>query len=335
MEPLNEQIQFAVILQNYFYQWLINQRNASSRTVTSYRDTFRLLLGFAEQQLNMSAVQLSLFDLDAPLIVRFLDDLEKNRHNAIRSRNARLAAIRSFFHYAASQAPQALPVIQRVLTIPMKRFERPLVGFLYREEIYAILDAPDPNTWSGQRDRTMFATLYNTGARVSELTSLRRTDVELNPKTTIHLHGKGRKDRAIPLWKTTAAQIRRWLPNIGPAAQDPLFPNRFGRAMTRTGVENRLTAAVRESTKRCPSLAGKRVSPHIVRHTTALHLLQSGVDLSVIALWLGHESITTTHHYLEADLEMKQRALNAIEEPKTTTVHYRPAKDVLSFLDSL
>lgn len=335
MKTLTEPSLFAPIVQDYFCQRLINQRNASHQTITSYRDAFRLLLTFAEQQLGKEPAQLTLFDLDAPFILQFLDHLERERHNSVRTRNARLAAIRSFFHYASSQAPQALAVIQRVLAIPMKRFERSRVGFLSLEEINAILKAPDPTTWSGRRDRAMFAVLYNTGARVAELITLRCSDVVLNPKTAVHLHGKGRKERVIPLWKTTTAQIRQWLPNSGQSPKETLFPNRFGKPLTRVGVESRLKVAVDIAAASCPSLAKKQVSPHSVRHTTAMHLLQSGVDLSVIALWLGHESVTTTHHYLEADLGMKERALGSLQEPDVEMIRYQPPKDVLAFLESL
>lgn len=217
----------------------------------------------------------------------------------------------------------------------MKRFDRPLVGFLTREEIEAILQTPDNLTWSGQRDRALLTTLYNTGARVSEIVAVRRTDLEREHGQALHLHGKGRKERVVPLWKRTSRLLREWLPRIGPTAQQPLFPNRFNQPMTRSGVASRLRQATRVATLRCPSLEGKRVSPHSVRHTTAMHLLQSGVDITVIALWLGHESIVTTHQYLEADLQMKDHALAALQPPTVTASRFKPPNGLLAFLDSL
>jgi len=325
----------ARLLQAFFCQRLIQQRGASHQTVCSYRDTFRLLLRFTEQQLGKSAADLYLADIDAPLVLTFLDDLESRRHNCIRSRNTRLAAIRSFLHYAALQEPAALPGIQQVLAIPLKRFDRPVVGYLTQAEIKAILDAPDIHTWSGQRDRVLLATLYNTGARVSEIIAIRRIDLESERGQAVHLHGKGRKERVVPLWKRTSRLLEMWVTQIGPDPQQSLFPNRFGQMLSRSGVESRLRRAVTIATAQCPSLKNKVVSPHVVRHATALHLLQAGVDLSVIALWLGHESVVTTHQYLEADLQMKEKALAKLQPPDMHAIRYKPSSDVLSFLDGL
>jgi site-specific recombinase XerD len=326
----------ARLLQRFFYERLIEQQHVSARTIASYRDTFRLLLTYAEQQCQRAASTLCLQDLDATLVLGFLTHLETQRHNAIRTRNARLAAIRAFLHYAALQEPSALATIQPVLAIPMKRFERPLIGFLAREEIEAILEAPDATCWSGRRDRLLLLLLYNTGARVSEVIAIRRSDLDLGHSTSVHLHGKGRKERAVPLWTRTAVQVRDWLrsqPSAEPS--QPLLPNRFGRPMSRSGVTERLQRAVEAATLQCPSLRQRTVSPHVLRHTTAMHLLQSGVDLAVIALWLGHEDVATTHQYLEADLAMKERALATLQPPETTTPRYQPRADVLAFLDSL
>lgn len=326
----------ARLLQRFFYERLIEQQHVSARTIASYRDTFRLLLTYAEQQCQRAASTLCLQDLDATLVLGFLTHLETQRHNAIRTRNARLAAIRAFLHYAALQEPSALATIQSVLAIPMKRFERPLIGFLSREEIEAILEAPDATCWSGRRDRLLLLLLYNTGARVSEVIAIRRSDLDLGHSTSVQLHGKGRKERAVPLWKRTAAQVRDWLRRQSSAEpSQPLLPNRFGRPMSRSGVAERLQRAVGVAAVQCPSLQQRTVSPHVLRHTTAMHLLQSGVDLAVIALWLGHEDVTTTHQYLEADLTMKERALATLQPPETTTPRYQPKGDVLAFLDSL
>ena len=325
----------ARLLQSFFLQRLIQQRRVSHRTVTSYRDTFRLLLRFAERLLDKPVSELCLSDMDVNLVLGFLDDLEAHRHNCVRSRNARLAAIRAFLQYAALQEPTALPQIQRVLAIPMKRFERPVVGFLSREEIEAILNAPDRSSWSGQRDHVLLATLYDTGARVSEIIAVTREDVECRHCTAVHLHGKGRKERVVPLSKPTSARVRSWMQQIGSDARQPLFPNRYGQPMSRSGVAKRLQVAVKLASPRCPSLHEKTISPHVVRHSTAMHLLQSGVDLAVIALYLGHESVVTTHHYLQADLKMKERALAALQPPQTKTMRFKPAPEVLAFLDTL
>lgn len=323
------------LLQDYFCNHLISQRQVSARTVATYRDVFRLLLHYAEAAQHLSPSTITITDLDAPLVLTFLDHLEKERHNSARTRNARLAAIRSFLHYAALKEPAALGTIQAVFAIPLKRHDRPTVRYLSVEQITAILNAPDPSTWSGQRDRVLLATLYNTGARISELIAIRCGDLELQPGRAVRLHGKGRKERIIPLWKKTAEQLRRWIPRIDEGSHLPLIPNRFGQPMSRTGVEQRLAAAVRKGSATCPSLCRCQISPHVIRHTTAMHLLQSGVDLTVIALWLGHESVETTHGYVQADLAMKEQALSKLQPPTEESPRYRPSSDILAFLDSL
>lgn len=326
---------FPRLLQDFFLQRLITQRGASHRTITSYRDAFELLLRFTEQRTGRPASTLALNDLDAPLILDFLDHLEQERGNSPRTRNARLTAIRSFMRYAGLRDPTALPVVQRVLAIPAKRFDRPVLGFLSRDEIQAVLGAPDRSTWSGHRDAVLLLTLYNSGARVSEITALRVADVLLERQTSLLLHGKGRKDRVIPLWPTTATQLRVWFERIDRRSDGPVFPNRAGKAISRSGVRQRLQRAVTHATEHCPSLAGRRVSPHSLRHSNAMHLLQSGVDLTVIALLLGHEDLSTTHHYLEADLAMKEAALRRLQEPTTAEPRYRASKRMLAFLDTL
>jgi site-specific recombinase XerD len=293
------------------------------------------LLRYAEQRTGTPPVALTLADLNAPLVLGFLDHLEKERGNSARTRNVRLVAMRSFLHYASHRDPAALPTIQRVLAIPMKRFDRPLLGFLSQEQMQAILEAPDRTTWSGQRDHAMLATFYNTGARVSEIISLRVADVELGRSVAVHIHGKGRKQRVTPLWRSTAQLLRDWLAHVRRDASAPVFPNRVGQTLTRSGVEQRLRAAVAVARTRCPSLKDRHVSPHTLRHTTAMHLLQSGVDLTVIALWLGHESPETTHRYLEADLKMKEQALASLQEPPIRNLRYRASDRLLAFLDGL
>jgi integrase/recombinase XerD len=237
-------VSFSTLVQDFFLQRLVKQRGASARTVESYRDAFELLLGFAQQRTGRQPSALSLSDLDVPLVLDFLDYLESERGNGARTRNARLAAIRSFMRYCAVRDPASLPITQRVLAIPSKRFDQPVLGFLTRDEVAAILDAPDRSTWSGHRDAVLLATLYNTGARVSEIIGLRARDVLLDRRTAVHLHGKGRKERVIPLWKSTAAQLRDWLPRIQPGSDTPVFPNRSGARLSRSGVSDRLDRAV-------------------------------------------------------------------------------------------
>jgi site-specific recombinase XerD len=302
---------FAKLVEEFFLDRLIRQRNSSPQTVAAYRDCFRLLFEFARDQWKKPTESLKLADLDAPFVLAFLDHLEKNRHNSIRSRNARLAAVRSFLRFAAWKDPEALAMIQRALAIPMKRCIRPLVGFLSREEVQAIINAPDPTTWAGQRDRVLLSTLYNTGARVSEARGIKVADVTLEGSPMVRLHGKGRKDRTVPIWPATAVQIRRWLLRIDPVPGGSLFPAASG------------------------GLAQRRVSPHTFRHTTAMHLLQAGVDITLIALWLGHESPATTHIYVEADLKMKEDVLKLVQPVTAKQVRYKPPEGLLRFLQGL
>jgi len=326
---------FPTLLQKFFLDRLIQQRNVSKQTVASYRDCFCLLLRFAQRHLGKAPEQIDLVDLDAPLVLAFLDHLESERQNAIRTRNARFAAIRSFMHFAALNEPTALPVIQRVLAIPMKRFDRPLLGFLSRDEVQAILDAPDTATWCGHRDRAMFSMLYNTGGRVSEIIGLQVADVILDGCAAVRIHGKGRKERSVPLWRNTVAETRRWIARIGGKPDQPLFPGWAGNRMTRPAVTARLQLAVSRAVKVCPQLAQRDVTPHTIRHSTAMHMLQAGVDITLIALWLGHESTTTTHMYIEADLAMKERALSAVQAPHLKQSRYRPSDSALHFLETL
>ena len=333
---LTDPAEFASLLQRFFAERLLQQKNASPRTIAAYRDTFRLLFGYAERERGTPPAKLTLNDFDSTLTLDFLTYLETERRNTVRSRNARLAAVRAFAHYVSLQCPPALQLMQQILAIPMKRFEKPLLGFLSRDEVQALLAAPDITTWCGLRDRMMLTLLYNTGARVSEMIGIRVADVTLATTSSVRLHGKGRKQRTVPLWKETAAEIRRWLAYADLKAAHPLVPTRKCLPMTRTNVAERLALAVRDATKRCLQLQGRHISPHTLRHTTAMHLLQAGVDLTVIALWLGHESPVTTHGYVEADLAMKERALATIAPPGAgKRQRYRPTDAVLKFLASL
>jgi len=326
---------FPRLLQDFFLRRLIAERGASQQTIWSYRDAFELLLRFVEKRTRRPSSELTLKDFDAPFILDFLDHLEQEHGNSPRTRNARLAAIRSFMRFAALHDPVALPVVQRVLAIPAKRFDQPVLGFLSRDEVEAILNAPNRSTWSGERDAVLFVTLYNSGARVSEITALRVADVLIERHTSLLLHGKGRKERVVPLWKSTVTQLKTWLGRIDRRPESPVFPNRAGKALSRFGVRQRIQKAVDHASKHCPSLAGRRVSPHTFRHTMAMHLLQSGVDLTVIAMLLGHEDPSTTHRYVEADLAMKEAALQRLKEPTQTASRFRASKRLLAFLDAL
>jgi integrase/recombinase XerD len=323
------------LIERFFLDRLMNQVHASPRTVGAYRDTFRLVLKFAHERLRKRPAELVLADIDASFILAFLKHLEDDRHNSIRSRNARLAAIRSFMHFASFLEPAAAGVTQRVLAIPMKRFERPLIGYLTKEQVESMLAAPSDTTWVGRRDRMMLTVLYNSGTRVSELIALHRSDLILDPTASIKIMGKGRKERAVPLWPSTRTRLRAWLREIPPEPHAVLFPNRAGGALSRTSVAERLTLAIKSASRQHPELRRQRVSPHVLRHSIAMHLLQSGVDITVIALWLGHESTATTHQYVEADLAMKARALAALKPPSTRPLRYRATDRTLEFLNSL
>jgi integrase/recombinase XerD len=323
------------LVQNFFIQHLVAERQLSPCTVASYRDTFRLLLGYGQVQLRRSAVVQRLEDWDAPHILGFLEYLEKQRHCCARSRNARLAAIHSFMRFVAQREPQLLALAGRVLAIPNKRQARPLLGYLTAAQVQAILEAPAPDTLSGRRDRLLFQLLYNTGARVSEIVALNRHDLLPNTCQTVTLHGKGRKERTVPLWPKTARQMRQWLEHLPPELATPVFANRRGTRLSRFGIAKRLAQAAQKASLVCPSLHGRRVSPHVLRHTTAMHLLQAGVDITAIALWLGHESLLTTHQYIEADLEMKKKTLNHLKPPKGKPATFKPKDALLAFLENL
>lgn len=336
--PVPASIPAAPLVQAFFVEYLLNQKNASPRTVAAYRDVFRLLLRFIHETKGVQPATLSVDDLDAPVILAFLDNIEQRRANCIRSRNARLAAIRSFFRFVQMQEPAGLAVCSRVIAIPVKRTERKLVGYLTRSEIDAILSTPDQTHWDGRRDHALLLTLYNSGARVSEIIGVRREDIALGVQASLKLHGKGRKgrkERAIPLWAKTAKVLRIWLQEPGGGLSDLVFPNARGRRLSRHGVSYLLSRAVDRAAPDCPSIRGKRVSPHLIRHSTAMHLLQAGVDPAVIALWLGHESVETTHGYVEADLTTKENALDKLTPAGSVRGRFKPADKLLAFLEAL
>ena len=326
---------FAALVQQFFTDYLLAQRAMSPNTVASYRDAMLLFLDFAHERLGKLPTELRLADLEPDLILAFLDDLEQRRNNSVRSRNLRLTALRAFLKFAGRRDVASLLSVEQALGVPMKRFERPMLGFMSREEMLAVMGQPGA-TWTSQRDHLLLTMLYNTGARVSEIIAVRVADVVLEPSACVHLHGKGRKQRVVPLWKSTVQEVRAWLRcNPALAADAPLLPNRDGRAMTRQNVNQRFAIAVTRATPTHPSLARRHVSPHTIRHSTAMHMLQSGVAFSVIALWMGHESATTTHRYVEADLTMKEQALARLEEPDATLPRYRPPDALRAFLEAL
>jgi integrase/recombinase XerD len=327
--------EFATLIQRFFVERLIEQRNASPMTIASYRDTFRLFFQYVKSRRKKSAASISFDEFDAVLISQFLNFLEKERGNCIRTRNARLTAIHSFAKYVAQNCPEAIGQAQQILSIPLKRFEKPLLGFLSRSETQSILNAPDASSWVGQRDRILLAVLYNTGARVSELISIKVDDVVLDRAPSIRLHGKGRKQRTVPLWKETAASVRKWIQSQNLTNEHPLLPNRLGEPMTRANVAERINIAVDCATGKCKSLKNRSISPHTFRHATAMHMLQAGVHITVIALWLGHESPASTHGYIEADTTMKQKAINSVPAPKVGKNRYQPTESILKFLESL
>src|SRR5712691_10879885 len=273
----------APLLEGFFTERLLHQRQASPHTVAAYRDTFRLLLGFVHRQRRKAPAQLDLHDLDAELIGAFLEDLETRRHNGVRTRNARLTAVHSFFRYAAMREPAHSALIQRVLAIPSKRSERAVVSFLTRLEIDALLAAPDRGTSIGRRDHALLLTAIQTGLRVSELTRLARQDVQLGAGAHVRCIGKGRKERCTPLTSQCAAVLRAWLREREGQRADPLFPSRGGTPLSRDSVEHLVAKAARRAGERCPSLRNKHVSPHVLRHTTAMQLLHAGIDRAVIA----------------------------------------------------
>jgi integrase/recombinase XerD len=325
----------APTLQAFFTERLIRQRQASPNTIAAYRDTFRLLLTFAEEQTDTKPSQLELADLDAELISAFLDHLEHERLNGTATRNARLAAIRSLFGYAAHRHPEHAATIARVLAIPQKRGPKPTVAFLHDAEIDALLSAPDRSRWTGRRDHALLLTMIQTGLRVSELTGLDCVDITLTTGPHLHCHGKGRKQRVTPLTPQTAAVLRVWQHERAGHPNDPLFPTSRGHRLSRDAVAWLLAKHVAAAAASCPSISAKTISPHTLRHTCAMRLLHAGIDTTVIALWLGHESTQTTQIYVHADLTLKENALARTSPTNTPPGRYQPPDQLLAFLEAL
>ncbi len=324
----------APILEAFFTERLGRQLHASPHTVRAYRDTFRLLLVYAHRRTGKQPSQLDLTDLDAPLIAGFLEHLEHERHNTVRTRNARLAAIRSMFRYASYREPAHAALIQRVLAIPDKRARHPVVSFLSPAEVDALLAAPDRTTWIGRRDHALLVTAVQTGLRVSELCALRCHDVVLGVGAHVRCYGKGRKERCTPLTRHTAGVLRAWIRELGHVGDQPLFPTRRGGALNPDSVGDLLDRHVAVA-RQHPGWTTKRVTPHTLRHTAAMTLLAAGVDTTVIAMWLGHEHTQTTQIYLHGDLTMKERAIARTTPPGTRPGRYQPPDGLLAFLEAL
>lgn len=325
----------APTLQAFFTDRLLSERAASMQTIAGYRDTFRLLLKFAADRTRKHPCDLDLGDMDAALVGAFLDHLERDRGNAIRTRNYRLAAIHSFFSYAARRHPEHIASIQRVLAIPPKRFERNIVTYLSDEEVEALLAECDRTTWTGARDYAMFVLTIQTGLRISELTSLTCGDIFLGHGPHVHCVGKARKERRTPLLPRTVDIMRSWLTERAGSPVAPLFPTSVGRTLSRDAVEHRLTLYLTRAAVACPSLRSKHVTTHALRHTAAMRLLLSGVDVTVIALWLGHERVSTTSIYLQADMSQKQRAIARTTPIGSKSGRYHAPDKLLAFLERL
>ena len=316
----------------FFQERLILERQASANTCDSYAYAFKLLLTYASKRLKVAPSRLELEQIDAPLVADFLNDLEATRSNTTSSRNVRLAAIKSFMHFIEYRVPSALEQIQRVLAIPLKKTDTRLVRHLNTEEIQALLDAPQPMDWAGIRDRAMLHLCFAASLRVSELTSLRLEDLSLQPHASILVHGKGRRERCLPLWKQTLAALRAWLAVRGTLAVPELFVNARREPMTRAGFEYILKKHARAATKCCPSLATKRISPHVLRHSCALTVLEATKDLRKVSLWLGHANMQTTEMYTRADPSIKLEALEAVTAPKLRSGRFRASDKLIAFL---
>jgi integrase/recombinase XerD len=325
----------APVLQAFFTERLIAQRQVSGHTVAAYRDTFRLLLTFAHERTGTAPCDLRLDDLDAALIGAFLEHLRRDRGNSARTRNARLSAIHSLFGYAALRYPENAALIQRVLAIPPARFEKATVSFLTRQETEALLDAPDRTGWTGRRDHALLALAAQTGLRVSELISLTRADVHLGPGPHVRCTGKGRKERCTPVTTQVARALRVWLDERGGGPDSPVFPTSSGQPLSRDAVELLVARHAKTAQATCLTLRSKTVSPHVLRHTAAMALLQAGTDITVIALWLGHERAETAQIYIHADQAIKQRALDRTTPPGVRPGRYRPPDKLLAFLEQL
>ncbi len=324
-----------VYLQRFFTERLAAQLKASPHTITSYRDTFRLLLKFASARLHRSPTDLQVVDIDAELIGLFLADIESVRGNTARSRNTRLSAVRSFFKYVAVNEPQLLHHCQRILAMPAKRHEKRAIDYLSRVEMEALIEVPDLSSWYGRRDRALLSLALQTGLRVSELTGLSCGDIVLGAGAHVRCIGKGRKERATPIRKDTVKVLRDWLAERDGTETALVFVSNRNQRLSRDAVEQIVRRHVRAASIKCPSLKKKRVTPHVLRHSAAMQLLQNGVDRTVIALWLGHESVETTQMYMHADMQLKEKAMARTQPAKVSPGRYHPDDKLLAFLEAL
>jgi len=325
----------APTLEAFFTDRLMRQQRVSPQTIRAYRDTFRLWLRFAQHRLHKDPSALDWADVDAPLVTAFLDSLETDRRNTPRTCNSRLAAVRALYRYAALRHPEHAALIQQVLAIPQKRFTPKTIAFLTADEVEALLAAPDPTQWEGRRDQALLFLAVQTGLRLAEIIGLTRDQVELGAGAHVRCVGKGRKERSVPLTSRTVGILRRWLRERQGQGDDPLFPTRTGRRLSPDAVEQRVALYAQRAAEQMPSLKGKRLTPHVLRHTSAMQLLMAGVDTSVIALWLGHADPRSTQAYLHADLTLKEKALALTAPPGVKPGRYRPPDALLAFLEGL
>ena len=328
-------MRLAPVLQSFFTDRLVIQRQASPATIAAYRDTFRLLLAWLAATTGTQPSTVDLAQLDVTVISAFLTYLQDERGNSTATRNARLTAIRSLFHHPALHAPEHAESIARVLAIPPKRCDRTLVSFLTATEVEALLAAPDRTRWHGRRDHALLALACQTGLRVSELTALTGDDVHLNAGAHVRCHGKGRKQRHTPLTRQTVTILTIWREERGSHSDQPLFPTRGGTALSRDAIARLVAKHATTAATRCPSIASKNVTPHTLRHSAAMALLHVGIDTSVIALWMGHASPESTQAYLHADMTIKQRALARVTPPDTAPGRYQAPDSLLVYLDTL
>ncbi len=331
-------LSFAPLLEHYFLSYLISQKKASPQTVAAYRDSFALYLGFlsAKQHINPDKIEMKHFSL--PYLESFGEYLEQERLCCSSTINLRMSSIKSFLRYAAVEAPEYSDIIRKSLSLPCRKTDKPVMAFLKKEEYEAMLEICNDGRAVSLRDKMLLMVLYNTGCRVSELINVQVSDVSISHKSgtsSIHFCGKGRKERITPIWKATARYIEQYIESQGLERKDRLFKNKQGGDITRSGVGQRITLLATKASQIAPSLKEKKITPHTFRHSTAMNLLQAGVDISTIAIWLGHESIKTTHTYMVADLEIKRKAMEKLKEPANGTFNYKPSKSILAFLESL
>jgi len=328
-------INVPMMLKKFFGEYLPTLRSCSPNTIGTYAEAFSIFLKYLRAEKKINPSRIAIKDFSAKNIIDFLNHIEKDRGNSISTRNARLTAIHSFVKYLLIEYPNLAGDMQGVLSVPAKKSKTKILDFLSQDEMDAIITSPDHTTWAGKRDSLMFMLMYNTGARVSEIADLRVVDIKIAKSGTVHLFGKGRKERVLPLWKSLVKMLDDWIKSNRYSAEIPLFPNNRGTKMTRSAIAKRLENAVISARQKCPSLKNRKVSPHSIRHSTAMRLLQSGMDITVIAMWLGHENIETTHIYITADMKLKEEALHSLQKPNLKHFRYQATDSLLAYLDEL